>query len=172
MKPATLLGVALVAAGTLSQGAFADQICPRTIAHSPAPHEDWPESANWFGSRALAVILNPDGRWSTTREGARLAVKVFWYVSDFKPRMEQQFTLRIERLDEGVNDAVAYGPNNAILEDDVSTIITGIDFPSEGCWRITGELREQSLKFVVETVASESRQAGAAASPLPAGSLL
>jgi hypothetical protein len=32
------------------------------------------------------------------------------------------------------------------------TILTGIDFPSAGCWEITGEYFDQSLTFIVETI--------------------
>ncbi len=80
--------------------------------------------------------------------------KVFWYSSGFEPGMERNFAGRIERIDEGgPDDAVLSGPTNAGGESlGAWTILTGIDFPSAGCWRITGEYLGQSLTFVVETV--------------------
>ena len=66
--------------------------------------------------------------------------------------MEQEFVTSIRRLDEGVNDAVvpkitnAGGPSVGEW-----TALAGIDFPSEGCWEITGSVRGKSLTFVVRT---------------------
>jgi len=154
MKQIHSLVVAFVACLYSDPGSAVAESCPKTIAHAPAPHELWPEASTWFGSRALAVILPHDGTWSTTREGHQIAVKVFWYVSELETGMEREFALSIERLDDGINDASAMGPpSNAGLENGVWTVLTGIDFPSEGCWKIRGELRDQSLEFVVETVA-------------------
>ncbi len=130
----------------------ADENCPQTIGANKVFAEPWPQADTWFGSEALAVILPPDGVWPTTRPTNLISVKLSWYSAGFQPGMERDFRGRIERLDEGPNDAVISRPTNAGLANDVWTILTGINFKSAGCWRITGEYQGQSLEFVVKTI--------------------
>ena len=133
------------------QFAKADENCPRTIFADKTFSEPWPQEFSWFGSDSLAATFPNDGIWPTTVPGHGIAVKLFWYAPGFEPGMEQDFVGRIERLDEGPNDAVIFPPTNAGLAGDVWTILTGIDFKSAGCWRVTGKYLGQSLEFVVET---------------------
>ena len=88
------------------QVANADENCPRTIGSNKVFSEPWPQADTWFGSEALAVMLAWNGIWSTTVPGHAIAVKLFWYSAGFEPGMERGFVGRIERLDEGPNDAV------------------------------------------------------------------
>jgi len=138
------------------QPAEASETCPRTIGINKAFVKTWSQANTWFGSEALAVVLPQDGIWPTTRPGNRIAVKLFWYSASLKlpvkPGFENEFVGRIERVDEGPNDAVISRPTNALLQSDTWTILTGIDFKSAGCWRVIGEYRGQSLEFVVETL--------------------
>jgi len=135
-------------------GAFADPNCPKTSG-SNALGAPFPRSQSWYGSEAFAVMLPPDGIWSTTAPGASLAVKLFWFSSGFKPGMETHLTTRIRNLNGGDSTARMTQPSNAA---DKSlggwTMLTGIDFPDPGCWEITGEYFGQVLTFVVETVSS------------------
>lgn len=144
--------ICLVALLALGQIATADENCPLTIGANKVFSKAWPRADSWFGSESLAVILPENGIWPTTVDGHLIAVKLFWYSSGFQSGMERDFVGRIERLDEGPNDAVISSPTNAGLANDVWTILTGIDFKSAGCWRVSGEYRGQSLEFVVETV--------------------
>lgn len=136
----------------VTQVCNADGGCPRTIGANEVFLEPWPQAETWFGSESLAVILPQDGIWPTTVSGHLIAVKLFWYSVGFQPGMEHDFVGRIERLDDGPNDAVISRPTNAGLANGVWTILTGVDFNSAGCWRISGEYRGQSLEFVVETI--------------------
>ena len=137
---------------TSFQFATADENCSRTIGANKVFSEPWPQAETWYGSEALAVMLPKDGIWPTTVPGHLIAVKLVWYSSGFKPGMERDFAGRIERIGDGPNDAVLSGPTNAGGESlGAWTIMTGVDFPSEGCWRITGEYLGQSLTFVVES---------------------
>lgn len=146
----------------VSQSAVADDSCPRTSGADRVFAEPWPQAKNWFGSESLAVMLPKDGIWPTTVPGNLIAVKLFWYSKEFQAVAEQGFDggshlgfrARIKRLDSGPDDAEISGPNWAGLGGlgDNWTMLTGIDFQSAGCWEITGEYRDQSLSFVVETV--------------------
>ena len=156
-----LLAIA-VALVTCPQLLRADDLCPRTIGASEVFPEPWPRSKSWYGSESLAVMLPENGIWPTTVPGNRLAVKLFWYSKEFQATADLGFdggehlgfNARIRRLDPGPNDAKISSPNWAGLGGlgDNWTILTGIDFPSPGCWEITGEYRDQSLSFVVQTV--------------------
>jgi hypothetical protein len=136
--------------------------CPYTVGTRIDLREPWPKSTTWYGTEALAVSLPKDGIWPTTTPGSLIAVKLFWYSTEFQAvadggfaRTENiGFEARIERLDDGPSDAVISAPNWAGLGGlgDNWTMLTGIDFRSAGCWRITGEYQDQVLSFVVKTV--------------------
>ena len=79
--------------------------------------------------------------------------------------MEKYLKVEIVNLGGGPNDAVVKDITNAnAVPDDWEdarfddewqngwTMLTGIDFPSPGCWEITGEYLGQILTFVVRTV--------------------
>ena len=156
---AVVIAVSIAAHGGSSR---ADEDCPHTIGSDTAFREPWPNASTWFGTEALAVILPEDGIWPTTKPGALLAVKVFWYSTEFQAVAERGFNggshmgfrARIRRLDESPNNAKIPGPSWAGLGGLGKnwTILTGIDFPSAGCWEITAEYLDQSLTFVVETI--------------------
>lgn len=156
---AGLLTALLIA---LSSSALAEGNCLRTTGADTAFRDPWPAASTWYGTEALAVVLPKDGIWPTTKPGNRISVKVFWYSTEFQATAERGFDdgahmgfeARIRRLDSGPNDAVISGPNWAGLGGlgENWTILTGIDFPSAGCWEITAEYLDQSLTFIVETI--------------------
>ncbi|MEO1035183.1 MAG: hypothetical protein AAFX44_06435 [Pseudomonadota bacterium] len=135
----------------VTQPSLADE-CPRTLGSDRVFSEPSPQAETWYGSDSLAVVLPADGIWPTTAPNALIAVKLFWWNAGFEPGMETEMTTGITRIDDGENDAVISSATNAYA---VSlggwTMLTGIDFPSEGCWRVTGRYRGQELNFVVET---------------------
>jgi hypothetical protein len=125
--------------------------CPVTVG-SDSLGPPFPESENWYGSEALAVMLPQDGRWGITGPNARIAVKLFVWSAGFKPGMEHNLSVRIEPLLGQPNDAVVGDPTNAGAKSLGGwTMLAGIDFPSVGCWRLTLDYLGQSLSFVVET---------------------
>jgi len=126
--------------------------CPVTIGSDGPYVQGWPSAKTWHGSSDFAVILPTDGVWATTRPGNRISVKLFWYVKGFQPGMENEFETTIRRLDDGHNDARVPKITNAGGSNlGAWTALAGIDFPSEGCWEITGRFRGKSLIFVVRT---------------------
>ena len=162
MKTMSLAAIAIAALAIVYAGSARADECPRTIGSDTAFRDPWPSSSTWFGTETLAVMLPEDGIWPTTKPGSLIAVKLFWYSSEFQAAAEKGFDegrvlgfeTRIRRLDAGPGDAVISGPNWAGLGGlgENWTILTGIDFPDAGCWEITGEYLNQSLTFVVETM--------------------
>lgn len=136
--------------------AIADSVdeCPVTLGADKFLGPPFPESEHWYGSEALAVMVPGDRAWGTTGPNALIAVKLFWWSAGFKPGMESNLKVVIRNLDGNPNDAVVSEPTNARAKSLGGwTMLTGIDFPSAGCWEIIGEYLSQSLTFVVETVA-------------------
>lgn len=146
------LALSSLLAAPLTQGQpLSDSSCPVTVG-SDSLGPPFPESENWYGSEALAVILPEDGRWGITGPNALIAVKLFVWSAGFKPGMERDLSVKIEPLSGQANDAVVGGATNAGAKSLGGwTMLTGIDFPSVGCWRLTLDYLGQSLSFVVET---------------------
>ena len=120
--------------------------CPVTLGTGKFLESSFPESENWYGSEALAVMVPGHRAWGTTGPNALIAVKLFWWSAGLKPGMESNLKVSIKNLDGKPNDAVVSDPTNAHAESLGGwTMLTGIDFPSAGCWEITGEYFGQAL---------------------------
>lgn len=131
----------------------APEECDRTIGSSKEIVETWPHVETWFGSTALAVILPDNGTWPTTAPGHSISVKLFWWREGFEPGNEANLVVQLKRLDNGLNDADISSPTNAGGDPlGAWTMLTGIDFPSAGCWEVTGKYLGDKLTFIVETV--------------------
>lgn len=153
-KPVRVASLALCAL-LFSGQAVSDSVgeCPVTLGADKFLGPPLPESEHWYGSESLAVMVPGNRAWGTTGPNALIAVKLFWWAAGFEPGMESNLKVSISNLDGKPNDAVVSKPTNAHAESLGGwTMLTGIDFPSEGCWEITGEYLGQSLTFVVETV--------------------
>ncbi len=132
------------------------ETCTSTIGSSTKFVETWPDADTWHGSGALAAILPKNGHWPTTTPGHSIAVKLFWWRDGFAPGEESNLVVEIERLDNGPNGAKVLSPTNAKADSLGGwTMLTGIDFPSPGCWQVTGTYKSDQLKFIVETVESD-----------------
>lgn len=169
MKLSELIVVAIVLVAPTSttadeavSGTEMGDTCPVTLGTDELLNSD---SRNMYGSEALAVALPADGTWPITGPTGRIAVKLFWRSAGFRPGMERHLRLEIVNLNGGPNDAFVKDVTNAnSVPDDLETarfdeewqdgwvMLAGIDFPSPGCWEITGEYLGQSLTFVVRTV--------------------
>jgi hypothetical protein len=139
---------AALAAASPSTTIVADGICPVT---RPAPPSAVPqgvidtigpgtsESAshadfqNWYGNDALWVGLYT--------EGARQSEK-FWWVRLGRGKL----TITGRRLDAEAPPAVGHVPDGY---GETGFQASGIDFPTGGCWEVTGTLARNELRFVL-----------------------
>jgi hypothetical protein len=87
------------------------------------------------------VILAP-GDGHITEDGAFIEMKWAWY--RFKPGT---LTITGHRLDGSAPPLEAWVPDGYGV--DGGFHVSGITFPTTGCWEITGHLGEDSLTFVV-----------------------
>lgn len=115
-----------------------------------------PKGSFWFGTDRLWTLLPVDGTWKGlghyTPDDPTFRQKLFYWRQGYFPLAETKSRLTVEgrRLD---------SPAPALLVDKASNggwqrvdqpmIVTGINFPTRGCWEITGRYDDDELTFVI-----------------------
>jgi hypothetical protein len=76
---------------------------------------------------------------------------VFWWREEYVWNEEPQPELIVtgERLDAAAPPLIASDATNASASDIGSAMLVGIDLPTLGCWKITGNYADAKLSFVV-----------------------
>ena len=133
--------------------------CPVTLPQEPlfiAPEPYSPnapfEYAFWFGSVSLWTLLPKDGIWfGLPHNPEGHTQKVFWWRDGYIWNEEPQPDLIVtgERLDAAAPPLVVSRATNAYAGDIGSAMLVGVDFPTLGCWKITGQYQQAELSFVV-----------------------
>ena len=112
----------------------------------PFPNEFWfgfehlwtslPTSGVWLG-----LPLNPDG----------YTQKIMWWSDLFSLNDEPEPKLVVtgERLDANAPPLNVSRATNAFAGDIGEAMLVGVDFPTLGCWKITGRYKKTGLDFVV-----------------------
>jgi hypothetical protein len=133
--------------------------CPITVPQEPAFTAPPPYSPNspfdsnfWYGSSALWTDLPKDGIWYALPHNPEgYTQKIFWwregYVWNEEP--EPEIIVTGERLDAPAPPLIASMGTNAYAGDIGSAMLVGVDFPTLGCWKITGQYADAELSFVV-----------------------
>src|SRR3990172_11533760 len=132
--------------------------CPLTVPQDPlftppSAYSDLGfEGEFWYGSNSLWTAIPQNGVWSGllyNPEG--YTQKVFWwregYVWTEEP--EPALTVTGERLDATAPQLNVSKATNAYAGDIGSAMLVGVDFPTLGCWKITGQYEKTELSFVV-----------------------
>lgn len=133
--------------------------CPITVAQNPpfaAPEPYSPnapfESGFWFGSESLWTMLPKDGIWYALPLNPQgYTQKVFWwrkgYIWNKEP--EPALTVTGERVDASAPPLIVSRPTNAYAADIGSAMLVGVDFPTLGCWKLSGKYADAELSFVI-----------------------
>ena len=132
--------------------------CPVTVPQDPAfvppaPYDSLGfEGYFWFGSISLWTSLPQDAVWAGLPDNpGGYTQKVFWwregYVWDEEP--EPNLIVTGERLDAPAPPLVGSKATNAYAGDIGSAMLAGVDFPTLGCWKITGKYEDAELSFVI-----------------------
>jgi hypothetical protein len=132
--------------------------CPITVPQDPpfvppSPYDSLGfEGEFWYGSNSLWTAVRQDGIWASlplNPEG--YTQKVFWwregYVWTEEP--EPALTITAERLDAPAPAFISSEATNAYASDIGSAMLSGVDLPTLGCWKITGNYADAELSFVV-----------------------
>ena len=133
--------------------------CPVTISQdppftAPAPYSpDSPFDSNfWYGSSSLWTALPKDGIWyGLPHNPDGFTQKILWWREGYIWNEEPQPELLVtgERLDASAPPLIVSRATNAYADDIGSAMLVGVDFPTLGCWKITGRYADAELSFVV-----------------------
>ena len=133
--------------------------CPLTVPQDPpftppAPYDALGlEDSFWHGSSSLWTAIWNDGVWYGLPydPASGYTNKEFWWRDGYVWNEEPQPDLIVtgERLDAEVPALVASKATNAYADDIGSAMLVGVDFPTGGCWKITGQYKDAELSFVV-----------------------
>jgi hypothetical protein len=133
--------------------------CPVTIPVKSAfeapdpysPSATW-EGISWFGSDHLWTALHNDGVWAgLPLNSDGYTQKIMWWSSLYNLPAEPEPALVVtgRRLDGDAPALRFYGATNAMADDIGEAMLTGVEFPTLGCWEITGQYKKTGLTFVV-----------------------
>jgi hypothetical protein len=171
VRPVTLIaivtltmGLALVVSGGAQQknAAAAFESCGITktptkpfVPPSPYPaktHSDY----FWFGTNKLWTQLRKDGTWQGLPQWAdgTFRQKIFWFSEGYSWHRDPQPRLEItgQRLDVPASAALKLldvASNGWTNDAEHPFIVSAVNLPTLGCWKITGHYEDGALSFVV-----------------------
>jgi hypothetical protein len=154
--PGTLPPIASPTEEIVPQDPPAD--CPITEPQNPpfeppAPYASMGYKGEfWYGTDSLWTAVREDGTWEALpRNPEGYTQKVFWWSQLFSWNDEPQPELIVsgERLDAKASPLNVSRATNASAGDIGTAMLVGVDFPTPGCWRITGQYKNSELSFVV-----------------------
>jgi hypothetical protein len=124
------------------------------VPPSPYPAKTSPDSF-WFGTVKLWTSLPADGTWRGlphyTPSDPTFRQKLFFWRQGYSLRSElSHLTVTGRRLDASA-PPLAADEANAGWQDDKEHpfMVTGVNFPTLGCWEVTGDYHGDKLTFVV-----------------------
>ena len=134
--------------------------CPVTTQMSEAafkapepysPDTPWDEMF-WYGTEHFWTSLPTNGIWADLPHNPEgYTQKIFWWSNLFVLKDEPEPALEVmgRRLDADAPPLKTNGATNASASDIGDAMLTGVDFPTLGCWEITGRYKKSGLTFVV-----------------------
>jgi hypothetical protein len=121
----------------------------------PAPYSaKASKDAFWVGTDRLWTFLPANGTWSGlphyTPSDPTFRQKLFFFRQGYDARAEPQAKLTVKgrRLDRPSPPLLSDKANGGWAGEE-QFIVTGINFPTLGCWEITGRYENDELTFVV-----------------------
>lgn len=138
--------------------------CPVTLPTTPGfvppgPYPSPPDGYFWYGSDALWTGLPNDGIWrGLPRHEDGYGQKFFVWRVGYDPMDEPEPALTVngQSLDSDASPLTGHVPATHAFGPDIhSAMLTGITFPSAGCWEVRATYSPSSgdssvLIFVVE----------------------
>ena len=119
----------------------------------PPPNHTYPGLGEfWYGADALWTAIPNNGIWAALPHNPEgYTQKVFWWRKGYFWKDEPLPPLFVtgRRLDAPAPPLNVSSATNAFAEDIQSAMLVGVDFPTLGCWKITGCYAQDELSFVV-----------------------
>lgn len=158
MRVRNFLLIAATALATLVPSLIADDACPVTIPLVPRFIPPIPYPANpangafWFGTDDLWVELPAEGVWRGLPRGENggYSNKLFLWQQGYDWRKEPQPDIIVVLRNLQAADAplaVSRGGTNVASRP--PRMLTGISFPTAGCWEVTAHHDGHLLTFVL-----------------------
>jgi hypothetical protein len=119
----------------------------------PYPKKPFPDGF-WFGTDKLWTSLPKDGAWRGLRgytpNDPTFRQKLFYWRQGYG-RTEHQpgLTVTGRRLDSPAPPLQVDKPNSGWVDSDQAMMVAGVNFPTLGCWEISGRYKDDELTFVV-----------------------
>ena len=112
------------------------------------------EGTFWFGSNRLWTALPVNGTWRGlphyTPDDPSFRQKLFFWRQGYDPHAERsRLTVTGRRTDSLAPPLLSDQTSNGSWKGNESFIVTGINFPTVGCWEITGHYESDKVTFVV-----------------------
>ena len=130
--------------------------CPITVPQNPlftppSPYDTLGfEGEFWYGSNSLWTAVRQNGIWEALPHNPEgFTQKVFWWREGYVWTEEPDLVVTGERLDASAPPLKASKATNAYASDIGSAMLVGVDLPTLGCWKITGEYADAEVSFVV-----------------------
>lgn len=123
----------------------------RFIPPSPFPARP-PVDGFWYGTAVLWTVLPSDSTWrDLPHNPTGYTQKILWWREGYFWLHEPQPPLVVSgrRLDMPAPPLTVSPATNAFADDIQSAMLVGVDFPTTGCWKITGKYQDAELSFVV-----------------------
>lgn len=130
----------------------AREACPVTNPNAVKPPPGLAASPRWHTNGFLWTGFSEDGVFSTgnVAPDGSIWTKWFWFAAG----VDGDFKVRLERLDASSAPVVAQTVRGwAEGFRGTASWAARMGFPSEGCWRVTGRVRDITLSYVVRVVA-------------------
>jgi hypothetical protein len=109
--------------------------------------------SDWFGSAHLWTMINRHGDvWDASalpHNPGGLTQKTFWWVVDWTlaNELSPAITVSGTRLD--TPGTFSFSPGTNAIADFGAAMLVGVDFPTPGCWQVTGRYRDAVLSYIV-----------------------
>ena len=143
--------------GSAAPGAAAERAassCAATLAPARRFAEPSPSSAThfWYGDTTLAALLHTSGTWQGMGPSHKYRNKLFWWRQGYSGVTEPRPELIVSgrRLDGEAPAATVSRATNAHHKDFGGwAMLVMVEFPTSGCWELTGHYKGQVTSFVV-----------------------
>jgi hypothetical protein len=132
--------------------------CPLSMPPDPPyiPPDPYPQPTPgdnfWYGRDSLWTAVPQDATWANLPKNPEgYTQKVFWWRRGYSwtEEAEPQLAVSGRRIDAPAPPLQASKATNAYAGDIGPAMLVGVDFPTTGCWEITGRYADAELSFVV-----------------------
>jgi len=165
LRPLSVLCLLLLPQVCLSQHRSSTpavpETCPATkpshqpfVPPSPYPARPQDKGSFWFGSDRLWTQLPATGTWGRLGhhppDDPTFGQKLMFWRQGYDPRTEgSELKISGRRIDSPAPPLLVDEPTSGSWTDNDSFIVAGINFPTTGCWEITGRYETDEVTFVV-----------------------